>query len=135
MSENEAFWATVGCSTAFCGQMLSPNHLLGIQSSRYTSELISQIFFASWQLSFGRYNAPKFERFRWLEILSLVNKYSWLRRALNIKNKFSWKMSKLTILLDWGILWSNIFELESDGSRKLLPKAQTEKSKTQLKFH
>ena len=40
------------------------SHVLGIQSSRGTSDLTSPIFFTSCQLLFGRYNASKFERFR-----------------------------------------------------------------------
>ena len=41
----------------------SANHVLGIQSSKGTSDLTSAIFFASRQLAFGRYNAPKLESF------------------------------------------------------------------------
>ena len=48
------------------------SNILGIQSSRGTSDLTSLIFIASWQLSFWRYNAPNFERFCWPGILSLV---------------------------------------------------------------
>ena len=43
-------------------QILSASHGMGIQSLRGTSDLTSPIFFDSWQLSFGRYNVPKFER-------------------------------------------------------------------------
>ena len=50
-------------AVAFCGQMLSASHVLVIQSSRSTSDLTSTIFFASWQLSYERYNTPKIERF------------------------------------------------------------------------
>ena len=55
-----------GCNiyTAFCAQMLRASQVLSIQSSGSTSDQTSPIFFASWQLSFGRYDAPKFERFR-----------------------------------------------------------------------
>ena len=42
---------------------MSACHILGIQSSRGTSDLISANSFASWQLAFGRCNAPRFERF------------------------------------------------------------------------
>ena len=48
------------------------SNVLGIQSSRCKYDLTSVIFFASWQLAFGCFNAPKFERFCWHRILSLV---------------------------------------------------------------
>ena len=52
--------------------MLRDSHVLGIQSSKSTSNLTPVNFFASWELAFGHYNAPKFERFRWPKILRLV---------------------------------------------------------------
>ena len=52
--------------------MLQASHFLGIQSSNGTSYLTSANFFASWQLAFGRNNAPRFERFRSPKILILV---------------------------------------------------------------
>ena len=53
--------------------MLRTSNILCIQSPRGTYDLPSAIFFASWQLAFGRYNSPKFERFCWTEIFSLVH--------------------------------------------------------------
>ena len=61
--------------------MMTASHVLDIQSSRGTSDVTSPIFFASWQLSFGRYNAPKFERFR-LPVFECQS----VRESLNLQN-------------------------------------------------
>ena len=67
--------------------MLSGSHIYAIRSSRGTFELTSPIFFASWQLSFGRYNAPKFERFCRHEILSLVYCARYLLQSSILQTK------------------------------------------------
>ena len=48
---------------SFVAKTLIDSNILGVESSRVKHDLISTIIFASWQLEFGRYNAPKFERF------------------------------------------------------------------------
>ena len=52
--------------------MLHASRIIDLWSSRCISELTPPTFFHLWVLRWGRYNAPKFERFRWKKFLSLV---------------------------------------------------------------
>ena len=86
--------------------MLSTSHVFGIQSSRGTSDLRSLIFFAAWLLSFGRYNAKKFERFRWHKILSLVY---WIDKV-NVINWYKIIPHPRKIWSEFGIRIFNILQ-------------------------
>ena len=103
-----------GCNiyTAFCAQMLRASQVLSIQSSGSTSDQTSPIFFASWQLSFGRYDAPKFERFRWHEILSLVYRsltLAWMLPSKIFLGSWAKQYCRRCPLFTWNREASNTF--------------------------
>ena len=81
--------------------MMSARYVLGIQTSIGESDLTSANFFTSWLLVLCCYTAPRFERFRWPKILSLVY-YATFCNNSYLFQKIFWCLQK-----SWSLLTPN----------------------------